>query len=238
MPSPTKNPGPSEISRLLRGEIETISAWSRSWVNRRFALHVAVIILGAGLYGAAMGWWRDPHQALYVAIKFPLIILLITGGNTLINGMLAPLLGLDIRFRQSFSAIVMSFTVTSAILGAFSPIMAFLVWNAPAINLKTTGNLTYNFILLTNVAVIGLAGGAGNARLFQLLSRLGNNGAVALRVMFAWLAGNLFLGSQLAWILRPFIGSPALPIEFLRPNAFQGNFYEAVFCSLHQILRH
>jgi hypothetical protein len=238
MSSPTKNPGPSEISLLLRGEVETISTWSRSWVTRRFALHVAVIILGAGLYGAAMGWWRDPCQALYVAIKFPLIILLVTGGNTLINGMLAPLLGLDIRFRQSFSAIVMSFTVTSAILGAFSPIMAFLVWNAPAINSKTTADLTYNFILLTNVAVIGLAGVAGNARLFQLLSRLVSNRAVALRVMFAWLAGNLFLGSQLTWILRPFIGSPTLPIEFLRPNAFQGNFYEAVFRSLHQILHH
>ena len=238
MSSPTQNPGPSEISALLRGEIETISTWSHSWVPRRFALQVAVIILGAGLYGAAMGWWRAPQQALYVAIKFPLIILLVTGGNTLINGMLAPLLGLDIRFRQSFSAIVMSFTVTSAILGAFSPIMAFLVWNAPAMSPQTSHNPAYNFILLANVAVIGLAGVAGNARLFQLLFRLGGNRIVALRVIVAWLAGNLFLGSQLTWILRPFIGSPTLPVEFLRQNAFQGNFYEAVFRSLHQILHH
>ena len=215
-----------------------ISAWSRSWVTRRFALQVAVIILGAGLYGAAMGWWRAPQQALYVAIKFPLIILLVTGGNTLINGMLAPLLGLDIRFRQSFSAIVMSFTVTSAILGAFSPIMAFLVWNAPAMSPQTSHNPAYNFILLANVAVIGLAGVVGNARLFQLLFRLGGNRAVAWRVIVAWLAGNLFLGSQLTWILRPFIGSPTLPVEFLRQNALPGNFYEAVFRSLHQILHH
>jgi hypothetical protein len=190
------------------------------------------------LYGAAMGWWRAPQQALYVAVKFPLIILLVTGGNTLINGMLAPLLGLDIRFRESFSVIVMSFTVTSAILGAFSPIMAFLVWNAPAMSPQTSHNPAYNFILLANVAVIGLAGVAGNARLFQLLSRLGGNRTVAWRVIVAWLAGNLFLGSQLTWILRPFIGSPTLPVEFLRQNAFQGNFYEAVFRSLHQILHH
>jgi hypothetical protein len=60
MSSPTQNVGPSEISLLLRGEIETISRWSHSWVARRLALHIAVIILGAGLYGAAMGWWRDP----------------------------------------------------------------------------------------------------------------------------------------------------------------------------------
>jgi len=125
-------PASHEISTLLRGESETISAWSECWNARRSALHIAVIVLGAGCYGAAMGWWRDPQQALYVAIKFPLIILLTTLGNALINGMLAPLLGLNIPFRQSFSAIVISFTVTAVILGAFSPLIAFMVWNAPA----------------------------------------------------------------------------------------------------------
>src|SRR5450759_3995897 len=104
---------PREISVLLRGEPERIAAWTGQWSARRFALHVVVIIVGAGLYGAAMGWWRDPQQALYVAIKFPLIILLTTAGNALLNGMFAPLLGLNIPFRQSFSAIVMSFTIVS-----------------------------------------------------------------------------------------------------------------------------
>src|SRR5471032_2332208 len=128
-PSAKSNASSAEIATLLRGETVTISAWSESWNTPRFLLHVAVIILGAGLYGAAMGWWRDPQQALYVAIKFPLIILLTTMGNALLNAMLAPLLGLNIPFRQSFSAIVMSFTIAAATLGAFSPLMAFVVWN-------------------------------------------------------------------------------------------------------------
>ena len=83
-------------------------------------LHAAVIVLGAGCYGAAMGWWRAPQQALFTAVKFPLILLLTAIGNALINGMLAPLLGLDIPFRRSFAAVVMSFAVASAILGAFA----------------------------------------------------------------------------------------------------------------------
>ena len=58
-----------EISTLLRGELESIAAWLERWHTRRFALHLAVIIFGAGFYGAAMGWWRDPQQALYVAIN-------------------------------------------------------------------------------------------------------------------------------------------------------------------------
>jgi hypothetical protein len=223
-----------EIDPLLRGKLESLAAWTEHWSARRFWLHVGVILLGAGLYGAAMGYWRDPQQACYVAIKFPLIILLTLIGNALLNGMLAPLLGLNIPFRRSFSAILMSFAIASAILGAFSPLLAFVVWNAPPISQATLQGATYNFIILANVAVIAFAGTTGNARLFQLLTRLGGSQAVAWRVLFAWLAGNLFLGSQLSWILRPFIGSPNLPVELFRTTAFRGNFYEAVFHAFMQ----
>jgi hypothetical protein len=230
--------GPAgQIGLLLRGELEPITAWLGRWGARRFVLHVAVIVIGAGLYGAAMGCWRDPQQALYVAAKFPLIILITALGNGLLNGMLAPLLGLNIPFRQSAAAVLMSFVIASAILGAFSPLIAFLVWNAPPMSPEAIHGSTYSVIKLTHVAVIAFAGTAGNVRLFQLLARLGGSRAVALRVLFVWLAVNLFLGSQLSWILRPFIGSPALPVEFFRVAALHGNFYENVFRSLQQILQ-
>ncbi len=51
-------------------------------------------------------------------------------------------------------------------------------------------------------------------------------------MLLAWLAVNLFLGSQLTWIARPFIGSPQLPVAFLREGALRGNFYEDVFLTL------
>ena len=37
-------------------------------------------------------------------------------------------------------------------------------------------------------------------------------------------------------VMRPFIGSPGLPVQFLRPNAFQGNFYESLLRSLMNLL--
>jgi len=234
--SEIQKPFPAEIATLLRGEMQSITAWVEQWDARRFVFHVGVIVLGAGLYGAAMGWWRAPHQALFTAAKFPLVILLTTAGNALLNAMLAPLLGLNIPFRQSFSAILMSFTVAAAILGAFSPLMAFMVWNAPPISPETIQGATYNIIKLANVAVIAFAGTTGNARLFQLLARLGGSRIVAWRVLFAWLTVNLFLGSQLSWILRPFIGAPNLPVEFFRAAALHGNFYENVFQTVLQIL--
>jgi hypothetical protein len=111
-----------------------------------------------------------------------------------------------------------------------------MIWNAPPIARETIQGASYNFIKLTHVVAIAFAGTVGNARLFQLLRHLGGSRAVAFRVLFAWLAINLFLGSQLSWIMRPFIGSPTLPVQFLRENAFKGNFYEAVFGSFHNVL--
>src|SRR5204862_4124174 len=121
----------AEVGVLLRGEAAPIAAWTERGDGRRLALCVAVIMTGAGLYGAAMGYWRAPLQAAFVAIKFPLIILLTTIGNALLNAMLAPLLGLNLGFRQSFLAILMSFTIASAILASFSPLVAFMLWNVP-----------------------------------------------------------------------------------------------------------
>src|SRR5262249_46245317 len=144
--------------------------------------------------------------------KFPVIILLTTIGNALLNAMLAPLLGLNITLRQSFLAILMSFTIASAILGSFSPLAAFLIWNAPPLTPNSSNwGSTYNTIQLAHVLVIAFAGIAANVHLLNLLRTLSASSSVAGRVLLAWLAGNLFLGSQLSWILRPFIGSPALP---------------------------
>ena len=227
------------VTVLLRGEPESLQAWLERWDLRRAILCISIIFAGAGLYGAAMGYWRAPLQGAFVAIKFPLIILLTTVGNALLNAMLAPLLGLNLGLRQSFFAILMSFTIASAILGAFSPLLAFVIWNAPPLAAGAQQwRATYNSILLLQVVVIAFAGVAANLRLVQLLRRLSRDAAIAHRVLFAWLAGNFFFGSQLTWILRPFIGSPGLPVEFVRQEAFHGNFYETVFQSLIYLITH
>jgi len=217
---------------MLRGDAAAMEVWVARFDARRLAFCLVVIVLGAGAFGAAVGVWRSPLQAFYTAAKLPLIILLTTLGNGLLNGMLAPLLGLNLRFRQSLLAILMSFAIAALILGSLSPVMLFVVWNAPPLDPSAPrGTLGFELVQLVNVAAIAFAGVVANVRLVQLLERLGGGTTVARRVLFAWLAGNLFLGAQLAWNLRPFIGAPELPVEFLRPNAFEGNFFEAVALS-------
>lgn len=227
---------PLRFGDFLRGDTATMESWLLHFNARRLAWCVGVIVLGAGIFGATVGIWRSPMQALYTAVKLPLILLLATLGNALLNGMLAPLLGLNLGFRQSLQAILLSFTVAATILGSFAPLMLFLVWNAPPLDLASPhGTTAYESVLLVNVAAIALAGLVANVRLLQLLGHFG--GAVAARqVLLTWLAGNLFLGAQLSWNLRPFIGAPELAVAFLRPNAFEGNFFEAVLFSLNRFL--
>lgn len=200
-------------------------------------LYLAVIFVGAGSYGAAIGYWRDPLQAACTAIKFPLVILLTALGNALLNGMLAPLLGLNIGFRQSLLVIFMSFTIAAAILGSFSPLVLFMIWNTPPISaLSGTVASAYSFMQLATVIIIAFAGVMANVRLVPLLRELSGSSVVAHKVLFAWLAGNLLLGSQICWILRPFIGDPHTPVEFFTRYAFEGNFFESVYKASRHLL--
>ncbi len=231
------NLGLGQIAVLLGGNPDAISEWTGRWNSKRVVLCVVVIVLGAGLYGAAMGCWRSPVQGTYNLIKFPLVIFATALGNAMVNGMLAPLLGLNLRFRQSLILVLMSFTVASAILGSFAPVVFFIIWNTPSLaGQKEIPWSAYYFVQLTQVVIIAFAGVVANARLVRLLRVLSGSRSVARKILVAWLGANLFLGSQLCWILRPFIGSPGLPVEFLRPNAFQGNFYEAVLRAVFSLI--
>lgn len=227
----TLPPQPTPFTALLRGEVLSLRQWTADWRTPNLLRDVAFIILGAGSFGAAVGIWRAPEQALFAAMKLPLILLLTAAGNGLLNAMLAPLLGLPIAFRQSFLAILTSFALAAAILGAMSPIAAFVIWNAPPLTPGANNSVTHAGVLLLLVATIAFAGIAANLRLLQLLRHLAGQRAAAGRVLLAWLAGNLFLGSQLSWIMRPFIGSPGLPVQFLREDALHGNFFETVLRS-------
>src|SRR6202012_4665926 len=149
---------PKSIGAFLRAEPE----WLRDWMVQRQGILagycVLAIVTGAGSYGLVMGWWRDPWQALYTGIKLPLVILPTTLGNGLLNGMLAPLLGLNVTFRQSFTAVLLSFAVTSLVLGSLSPVALFIVWNTPPLTTGTTlTSPEYGFLQLTLTVCVAIA---------------------------------------------------------------------------------
>jgi hypothetical protein len=220
---------------LLRGNAAETEQRLRAF-DRRTAVQCALTILvGCGLYGITVGIWRAPMQAASTAVKFPLLIFFTCAGNALLNGIFAQLLGSGLSFRQTSLAILMSFASAALVLGALSPITFFLIANAPPLA-SSKAVAGHSVTLLMHVAVIAYAGVLGNRRLFRLVEQMSGSRMIALRVMLSWLAGNLLLGAQLAWVLRPFIGSPHIPVQFLRDDPLRGNFYEAVYRALGHLI--
>ena len=227
------------VDQFLRADAQRLSEWADRPHSALVWLCVGAIVTGSGAYGAAMGSWCAPLQAVYVALKLPLLILLTTLGNGLLNGMLAPLLGLRITFRQTQTAVLISFAIASTILGALSPVALFVVWNTPPLTGTTRPTSPeHSFLQLMLVAFIAFAGVVGNVRLLPLLKQWASRDAVAWRVLFAWLAGNLFLGSQICWVLRPFLWASGGRVQFIGPDCFHGSFYETVFNAARQLASH
>jgi hypothetical protein len=222
------------IKAMLRGDVEQLSKWLAASDLRSLLGYAAIIAIGSGIYGLTIGIWRAPLQSVYTAAKFPLLIFLTCAGNGLLNGILAQVLGSGLTFKQTTFAILMSFAIAATILGAFSPVTLFIWYNAPPLgsNKATVG---HSVMLLTHVFLIAFAGVMANRRLLELLKRVSGHHRTGQAVFFSWLAGNLFLGAQLAWNLRPFIGHPSLNVQFLRDDPLRGNFYEAVWAAFRNL---
>ena len=225
------------VPAFLRADSPTICGWV---VRRQIGMVwfcLCSIIIGAGCYGAVLGSWRDALQALYTGIKLPLVIVLTTLGNALLNGMLAPLLGLNLSFRQSFLLVLISFAIASLIIGALSPVAFFVVWNTRPLTGRTNlFSLEYGFLQLTLTTFIAFAGIIGNVRLLPLLRQFTRDFAAARNVLLAWLVVNLFLGSQIAWVLRPFIWDPAGPSRFIGREFLKGSFFETIYRAIGRLI--
>jgi len=89
---------------------------------------------------------------------------------------------------------------------------------------------------LTLALLVGFAGIVGNVRLLPLLRHWAGDAVVAWKVLLAWLAVNLFLGSQVCWVLRPFIWDPAGETRFIGREYFRGSFYETVFEAARRLM--
>ena len=185
------------------------------------------------LYGAVMGSTHSLWQALSSAAKLPILFLatLIVCSPTLY--FFNVLFGSNQSLTQNVVLILTAITVTSVLLLSFSPIILFF--------LLTTSH--YQFFKLLNVGVFTIAGGMGVVFLSQgmrVVSMSGRGDGRDTRarsrswVLRLWILVYGFVGSQMAWTLRPFIGAPSIRFELFRQLG--GNFYANVLVSLAEVL--
>jgi hypothetical protein len=138
------------------------------------------------------------------------------------------LFGSNQSLTQNVAVILTAITVTSVLLLSFAPIIVFFL-------LTTSG---YQFFKLLNVAIFAVCGIVGVvflSRGMRIVSAAGTEGATARRVLiWLWVLVYAFVGSQMAWTLRPFIGAPSMQFELFRQLG--GNFYSNVFASIGEVL--
>lgn len=211
-------------------------------------------ILFLMLYGAVMGSTHSLPQALSSAVKLPILFLvtLLICLPTLY--FFNVLFGSSQSLTQNFTLILTAMTITSVLLLSFAPIGLFFM--------LTSSN--YQFFKLLNVGIFAMAGLIGVSFLYQGMSYISTNDELAslaalpteslteearfeelrrqaeagrrarTRILRLWIFVYAFVGTQMAWTLRPFFGAPGLSFEPFRQLG--GNFYTNIFASIAEVL--
>lgn len=221
----------SDWRDLLLGGARTSAIWIEAPDRNGVVFCLLTICLGVGAYGASIGAWQGIELAVYVAIKLPLVIVFTLTLNGILNGMLSQILGIRISFLQTTLALLTSFSVFALIVGSLSPITLGMALDSPGPESHQAGQ-THRILILTHTGIIALAGITATVRLYRLLLPHAASPTAAVRGVTCLILGNLFAGAQVGFLLRPIFGHPGLEIEFLRPDMFQGNFYESVWWAL------
>jgi hypothetical protein len=190
------------------------------------AMLISSVIFFA-LYGGVMGSTHSLWQALSSAVKLPVLFLatLFICAPTLY--FFNVLFGSSQNLTQNVALILTAITVTAVLLLSFAPISLFF--------LLTTSH--YQFFKLLNVGIFAVSGVLGVLFLSQgmrIVSAGAGGDEARGRVLRLWMFLYAFVGSQLAWTIRPFIGAPSIEFELFRQLG--GNFYANIFASLGEIL--
>ena len=185
-----------------------------------------LVALSGAVQGAMMGSYAlfnggSAVFMMWAAFKVPLFLGVAAALCLPALRVLYDLVGLGDEFGATMRAFAASQAAFAAILASLAPFV--LVFYASGVS--------YRGALLLNLALFAIAGvaaqGVARGRLQKLLARDG-------RHLKLWALGFViwaFVAVQLAWNLRPFLGAPDSPLEFLRPDAFSN-----VYLGLWRIL--
>ncbi len=156
---------------------------------------ILAIAVGAVLFGAAVGSWRGGAQIGFAALKLPVVTL-----GTLVLCVpafyaIAAVFGRPWPLRAAISIMLAAGARFSLVLLAATPV----VW--------LTINLGASYDAVKLVASLAYALG-GLAALGLLLKGVGD-GPGKLSTVITFVGVFLVVGGQMAWILRPYLGTPS-----------------------------
>ncbi len=171
----------------------------------------ALLVVGGFLYGLGMGSFSGrPLQALYSGLKVPILLTFSTAVCMPSFFVLNTLLGLRDDFRAALTGVLAAQATVATVLLAFLPVIVFVY--------SSSGD--YRFAIFINGVFFALASLAGQrtlSRHYQPLLASNRRHEIG---RWSWIVLYVFVTIQLAWVLRPFIGSPGLEVSFFREGAW------------------
>jgi hypothetical protein len=218
----TTSPLLRRADALLRGLPEPAATATAAWISR-----LAIVVVFGALYGATMGSYGErPLQAAYSALKLPLM-LAATFAISLPPFFVAnTLFGLRDDFPRVVGALATAQAGLTVILASLAPVTAFAYHAC---------GLDHRPAVLLNGLMFALASlGA------QVVLRRSYRELVAARpahrvMLRAWLGVYVFVGIQMGWVLRPFIGAPGMATQFFREDSWT-NAYVVVWNMVAAVL--
>ncbi len=212
----------SDRERFFEEVVEGVGLGSKL----RYA--VLTIITLSGFFGLVAGAYSGPAQAVSAAVKLPFLFFATFAVCFPTFFVVQVLVGSRLRLLQVAVLVFGALALTCVLLAAFVPITAFF--------LVTGAN--YYFQHLLNIVIAGVAGLFGMYALHEGLSVVCEKRGVyprkALTIMRAWVLLFGFVGIQLAWTLRPFLGDRNEPFRVF--GTYQGNFYAAIIYAVNKLM--
>jgi hypothetical protein len=234
----TATQGLDEYVYPVRITIESIFRWRQQIcdqilnnveVPRTVYTLSLIIVCASALYGFTMGIAHSISQAFCAALKVPMLfyLTLVTCLPTL--HFIGLLLGSKVRFTQTTAVLLWGIAITSVLLGAFAPISLFFL---------VTGS-TYNFLMIMHVLVFTFCGAAGlysiNSNFNHIREKVsGMEESASRHLLSIWMALYMFVGTQMAYVLAPFVGRLEEFVLFRPPD---GNFYSYMWDILQQVFQ-
>ena len=196
-------------------------------VQRVFS-QVLTLSFYAFLYGVVMGSYNGVAQAIAAGVKVPVLFILSLLICFPAFYIIQTILGSKLRLLPMISVVLSGFALTTAIMVSFSPIVIIFL---------LTGS-NYYFLQLLHILVFVVSGIFGMKTVIDALKYscekrnvYPQTGVVVLRF---WLVIMAFVGIQLAWNFRPFLGDRNEPFKLFRH--YEGNFYAALIYSVDQLI--
>jgi len=191
---------------------------------RQIGMLLGIIFALSAFHGLTMGISSGILQMLSSALKVPVLYLFTLAVCFPMLYVVNVIMGSRLGFLQTLALILLSMALNAILLAACSPIALFF---------SITGS-SYHFLKLLHVAIFAFSGAWGMLGLWRGLYAMCETSDLyprqAVRILQIWIVIFAFVGSQMAWSLRPFIGTPSMGFQIFREQ--ESNFYQGVWSSI------